>query len=294
MSETVGFIGLGAMGLPIARNLADAGYALRVFNRTAAKAAPLVERGARQTPTPAEVAESGAVVFTMLSDDRAAESVVMGGLAERLAPGGVHVSMSTISPATARRLADRHASAGSVFVAAPVFGRPDAAAARRLWICTSGPAAAKARVEPMLKAAGQALFDFGEDAGAANSVKVIGNFVIAAALETLSEALVLAEKSGLDPGAVAAMLGKTIFACPVYQGYGRVIAERRFAPPGFTMPLGYKDVGLVLGMAESVRMPMPVASVVRDRFTAALANGGGQLDWSAIALEVARAAGLPR
>lgn len=294
MSETVGFIGLGAMGGPIARNLADAGYALRVFNRTAAKAAPLVERGARQTSTPAEAAESGAVVFTMLSDDHAVESVVMGGLAERLTPGGVHVSMSTISPATARGLAEHHASAGSVFIGAPVFGRPDAAAARRLWICTSGPAAAKARVEPMLRATLQALFDFGEDAGAANAVKVIGNFVIAAALETLSEALVLAEKSGLDPSAVADMLGKTIFACPVYQGYGRIIAEKRFTPPGFAMPLGYKDVGLVVGMAESVRMPMPVASVVRDRFTAALANGGEQLDWSAIALEVARAAGLPR
>ena len=226
MAETIGFIGLGNMGEPIAANLMAAGYPLRVYNRTASKASALVAKGATLVENPADVASPGGVVFTMVADDRALDELCLtaGSFLERLGPGGVHVSISTIAPATARRLAKQHAKHKVEYVASPVFGRPEAAAAKKLWVCTSGPSAPKARVRPHLEAIGQGIFDFGEDAGSANVVKVCGNFMIASAIEAMSEALVLAEKNGLDKNAVADLFGKTLFTCPVYQGYGKSIA----------------------------------------------------------------------
>ena len=152
----IGFIGLGSMGLPMASNLLTAGHRLKVYNRTASKAESLRARGAEATPSPAEVASAGGVVITMLADDAALESVVIGAdtIANRLAPGGIHISMSTIAPATSRKLAKYHAERGSTYVAVPVFGRPDAAAAKRLWICTSGPTDAKQKITPLLEALG--------------------------------------------------------------------------------------------------------------------------------------------
>lgn len=294
MSLEVGFIGLGAMGLPIAGNLAAAGFPLTVWNRTASKAQPLAAKGARVAPSPREVARAGGVVITMLADDAALESVVLGeaGIARQIAPGGIHLSMSTVAPATIRKLAGVHRAAGSVLVAAPVFGRPDAAAAKRLWVCISGPAQAKEKVRPILDAIGQRNFDFGETAEAAAVAKISGNFLIAAAIEAMGEAFTMAEKSGLDRTAVAAMLSQTIFACPVYQGYGAAIAARKHSPAGFQLPLGLKDVELVLSTAREVNAPMPTASRLRDRFVHALAMGRGDLDWSAIALGARDDAGL--
>lgn len=294
MSMEAGFIGLGSMGLPIATNVAAAGVKLRVHNRTASKAEPLVEKGAILAANAADAATSGGIVMTMLADDAAVESVVTGtnGIAARLGKGGIHVSMSTIAPATARRLAKYHADHENTYIAAPVFGRPDAAAARQLVVCTSGPQAAKERVRPLLEAIGRVIYDYGDDPGAANVAKLTGNFLIVAALEAMGEAFTMAESNGVDRVEVAEMLGKTLFACPVYQRYGEMVAAKRHTPAGFALKLGLKDVDLVLKTAGDAHVPMPIASVVRDRLIAALGHGRGDMDWSALALGVLDDAGV--
>jgi len=294
MITEAGFIGLGAMGLPMATNIVAAGIKLRVYNRTASKAAPLVAKGATLVASAGDAAVADGIVVTMLADDAAVESVVTGahGIAARLGPGGIHVSMSTIGPASARRMAAHHADHGSIYVASPVFGRPDNAAARQLVMCTSGPAAAKERVHPLLEAVGRAIFDYGEDAGAANVAKLTGNFLIAAALEAMAEAFTMAERNGIDRVKVAEMLGKTLFACPVYQRYGEMVAAKRHTPAGFALALGLKDVKLVLETAGDAHVPMPIAAVVRDRLIAGLAHGRGEMDWSALALGVLDDAGI--
>src|ERR1700691_3606947 len=295
MLMDIGFIGLGSMGLPMAANLLTAGHKLRVYNRTASKADSLTARGAEAMRNPADAASSGGVVITMLADDAAVEGVVVGAdtIARRLAPGGIHISMSTIAPATSRKLAQYHADHGSIYVTAPVFGRPDAAAAKRLWICTSGPSQAKEKIAPLLEAMGQKTFDFGEDVGAANAVKLSGNFLIAAAMESVAEALAMLEKSNIDRVAAIEMLTSTLFACPVYQGYGKAIAQLRHTPVGFSLPLGLKDMDLVLKTGAEVRAPMPVAAILRDRFLSSIAKGRTELDWSGFALDVRDEAGLP-
>lgn len=291
MTETLGFIGLGNMGAPIAANLLQAGYGMRIYNRTASKAAPLAAKGATLAASAAGVAEAGGIVITMLADDRALEDVCLsnGSFVERLGRGGIHLSLSTISPETARRLAEHHARFQVAYVASPVFGRPDAAAAKRLWVCSSGPAAAKQRVQPIQSAIGQGLFDFGEDVGAANVVKLCGNFLVAASIETLAEMLTLAEKAGVSKKAVAEMIGKL---SPLHSGYANQMVEQRFEPAGFRLALGLKDVNLIMGVASSSTTPMPLGSLLHDRYVSAVAKGRGDLDWSAIALNVSEDAGI--
>ena len=294
MTQKIGFVGLGAMGLPMATNLLAAGFHLTVYNRTASKAEPLIAKGARRAERAGDVAHPGGIVVSMLADDASVKALVTGedALAERIAPDGIHLSMSTVSPATTRELAAYHAMRGSVMVAAPVFGRPSAAQAKWLWICASGAANAKAKVKPILQAMGQEIFDFGDNPGAANVVKLAGNFMIAAALEAMGEAVAMMRKSGVDPAVALEMLVKTIFAAPVYQGYGPVIAHGVFTPAGFRLPLGLKDIDLVLETARAANVPMPTASLLRDRFISAIAKGRADLDWSAIALGAADDAGL--
>jgi 3-hydroxyisobutyrate dehydrogenase-like beta-hydroxyacid dehydrogenase len=290
----VGFIGLGSMGSPMAENLLAGGFKLRVWNRTAAKAAPLTAHGATQVAKAGDAVVAGGIVITMLADDAAVKSVVTGegGIAARLGAGGIHVSMSTIAPATTERLARIHADKGSVYVAAPVFGRPENAQARQLVICTSGPGAAKERIRPLLDVMGRAVFDFGEAVGAANVAKLCGNFLIASAIEAMGEAFTMAEKNGVDRTAVATMLTKTLFAAPVYQRYGEMIAAKRHLPAGFTLPLGLKDVELVLKTAGTARVPMPLAGMLRERIIGGLARGREEMDWSALALGVLDDAGI--
>jgi 3-hydroxyisobutyrate dehydrogenase-like beta-hydroxyacid dehydrogenase len=294
MSLEIGFVGLGSMGLPMATNLLAGGHRVTVWNRTRSKAEPLAAKGAAIALRAGEAVKPGGILVSMLADDAALEELVAGddALAERLGQGGIHISMSTVAPATTRELADVHRRAGSTLVAAPVFGRPDAAAAKRLWICVSGPASAKAAAQPVLEALGQRVYDFGEVTEAANVAKISGNFLIAAAMEAMGEAFALAEKNGLDRAALATMLGQTLFGCPVYQGYGGAIANRRHSPAGFRLPLGLKDVELVLRSAREVNAPMPTASLLRDRFVHALAMGRANLDWSALALGAREDAGL--
>jgi len=290
---TIGFIGLGSMGLPMATNLRGAGYEVLAFNRTREKAQAFAKEGGWAVDRPRDAAGAG-VVVSMVSNDRALEEIVegSGGVLEGLPQGGLHVSMSTVSPAAARRLGATHAEHGCGYVAAPVFGRPDAAAARKLWICSSG--AERGRARPILDALGQGVFDFGEDPGAANVVKLSGNFLIAAALEAMAEAFALCEKNGIARAAVASLFSSTLFACPVYKNYGDVVAAQRYSPPGFRLALGAKDMALVLGAAHESGAPMPAASLVHDRLLASVGRGRADLDWAGLALAVSEDAGLRR
>jgi len=293
-SETVGFIGLGGMGSVMAANVLKAGFGMRVYNRTPEKAAPLVEQGAARADTPAGAVQRGGIVVTMLTNDQAVEEVAFGedGFGQALGEGGVHVSMSTISPELSRKLAERHAALGAQYVAAPVFGKPDAAAARKLWIATSGPEDAKARVRPVLDSMGQGVYDFGEDAGAANVVKLTGNFLLGAAIEAMGEAFTLAQKNGVPRQAVYELFSSTLFACPVYQNYGKLIAAEHYQPIGAVPSLIRKDFGLLLQEAKNSHVPMPLASLVHDRLTAMVARGREDRDWAGFAQEVSDSAGL--
>jgi 3-hydroxyisobutyrate dehydrogenase-like beta-hydroxyacid dehydrogenase len=264
MSETIGFIGLGLLGLPMATNLLNAGYALRVYNRTASKADSLVAQGAQQATQPVDAVTTGGIVATIVWDDAALESVVMSdGFLEHLGPGGIHLSMSTVLPETAKKLAALHARHDCVYIEAPIFGRPEAAVAHQLWIPFAGPQSAKERVRPLLNAmGGQGLFDFGEEVGAATLVKLVGNFLISSAGYSLREALSMAEKNGVDPKAVIDMLTHTLFPTPIYQSYGKRIAEN--AAIFGQSPIPLKDVGLFKKTAQQVESPTPIASLLSD------------------------------
>ncbi|GAC1620962.1 MAG: NAD(P)-dependent oxidoreductase [Ktedonobacteraceae bacterium] len=293
MSENVGFIGLGSMGQPMASNLLKAGYSLKVYNRSANKADSLTQKGAQLAHQAAEAVTTGGIVVTMVTNDHALESIVMDdGFLERLGQKGIHLSMSTVSPAIAHKLAELHAEHGSTYLAAPVFGRPDAAAAQKLWVCVAGPQAGKERVKPLLEAMGQGIFDFGELPEQANVVKLCGNFLIVAAMEAMAESFTLAEKNGIDRSALIDMLTKTLFTGPIYQNYGRMIAEKRHTPVGFQQKFGLKDVNLVLETAKTSQVPMPLASLLHDRLLSGVAKGRGDMDWSALSLDVLENAGL--
>ncbi|MGH9703421.1 MAG: NAD(P)-dependent oxidoreductase [Candidatus Acidiferrales bacterium] len=293
MSETIGFIGLGNMGLGIASSLLRAGHKLRVYNRTASKAAPLVAQGATQVHRLSEVAEPGGTVLTMLSDDLALQETAHrnSDLLKILSPGGVHLSMSTVSPALSRQLAAEHSARMVDFVAAPVFGRPEAAASAKLWVCVAGAAEAKKRVYSILSAVSQGIFDYGEDPGAATVAKVCGNFLIMAAIEALAEAAVLGEKNGVNRKDLFDMLTQSLFACTVYQGYAQRLIEQKFETAGFRLALGLKDINLALDASESSAVPMPLASLLHDRWLSAIASGRQNMDVTAVSLNVAEAAG---
>lgn len=291
---TVGFIGLGLLGLPMARRLAREGFPLRVYNRTASKAASVEALGATRVDTPAEAARGSDVVVTVVADDAALRQVTTGddGILGRLREGGVHLSASTISPDTARELAAGHAEKGEAYLATPVFGRGDAAEAGSLRVCVSGPESGRERARPVLEALGNEIFEFGQEVGAANVVKLAGNFLIAGAIEAMAEAYTLAEKNGVAREAVHQLFSQTLFDCPIYRNYGRMVARHEYAPAGFFLPLGLKDVGLFRETGDRSRVPTPLASLVHERMLASLAKGREELDWTSFALEVSESAGL--
>ena len=288
----VGFIGLGHMGAGMAGNLLRAGHEVTVYNRTPGKERALVEQGAHTAGLVADACQ-GEAVMTMLADDGAVEGVVFGdqGVIGSLGPGAIHLSMSTISVALSETLAAAHAKAGQRFVAAPVFGRPDVAAAGKLFIVAAGAPDAVTACSPLFEALGQKTFSVGDEPQAANLVKLSGNFLLASVIEALGEAMALVGKAGIDRRQYLELLTSTLFTAPVYKTYGSLIAEEKFEPAGFAAPLGYKDIRLTLAAADSLRVPMPVASLLRDRFLTLLAQGGEALDWSGIGQLAARDAG---
>jgi len=288
-----GLIGLGRMGTGIAKSLLRSGHRLTVFNRTRERAELLRADGANVARSVAEACQSG-VVLTMVADDAALEALVFGEDAIRasLRAGGLHVSLSTISVALSDRLAAEHTKAGQQFVAAPVFGRPEAAESAKLSVVAAGPSASVQRCKPLFESMGPKLLVVGERPSMANVVKLSGNFLIATVLESLAEALTFARKSGVDPGVLLDFLTTTMFTAPVYKSYGELIVQGKHEPAGFALPLGLKDLRLVLQAAESAGVPMPIASVLRDRFITALARGNQDKDWSVIGRVAAEDAGL--
>jgi 3-hydroxyisobutyrate dehydrogenase-like beta-hydroxyacid dehydrogenase len=290
----IGFLGLGNMGAAIAANLVRASHEVAVWNRSADKARPLVELGATLAATPKAAAAGRDVVFTMLADDAALDSVITGvdGLIAGLKPGALHVSMSTIAVATAERLAATHRAQGQGFLCAPVFGRPEAAASAKLFVVAAGDPADLRTVSPLLGVIGQRVFDVGTTPSAASLVKLCGNFMILSAVEAMGEALALAAKGGVAKQQLLEVLTGTLFDSPVYRTYGAILAAERFRPAGFAAPLGLKDMRLVGQSAEALRVPMPLLSLLRDHLLQTIAQQGEDIDWSAIAHTVGRNAGL--
>jgi 3-hydroxyisobutyrate dehydrogenase-like beta-hydroxyacid dehydrogenase len=287
-----GFIGLGNMGLSMARNLLKAGHEVTVYNRTRERAESLRADGAIIAEKAADACGSD-ILITMLADDRAVRAVIFDGqLIPKLAPGALHISMSTISVALAQELTRTHTAAGGQFISAPVFGRPEAAEAAKLAVVAAGPATALEKCQPLFDAMGQRTFVVGTEPSNANTVKLAGNFLILSVIESLGEAYALLRKSGVEPETFLEIMTSTLFSAPVYKTYGNLIAKEQFLPAGFKLVLGLKDVSLVLDAATDARAPMPVASLVRDHILAGIARNGGDLDWSSFAKIAAENAGL--
>ena len=272
----IGFIGLGNMGRAIAARLLGAGHRLRVWNRSAQPLEPLVAAGAEAAGSAREAC-AAEVVFSILSDDSAVREVVLPG-----APGSVHVNMATISPQLSDELAARFGAAGCGYIAAPVLGRPDVAAAGQLNILAAGAPAELDRVQGLFDVIGQKTWRFGDRPAQANVVKLAMNFMLAAAIESMGEAAALASGYAIEPARLFELVSQTFFPGAVYQGYGRVIAESRFEPAGFRARLGLKDVRLALAAAEAVHAPLPFASVMRDSLLEGLARGEGEREFGAV------------
>ncbi|HVQ49821.1 MAG TPA: NAD(P)-dependent oxidoreductase [Mycobacterium sp.] len=290
----IGFIGLGNMGAGMAANLLKSGHEVTAYNRSQDKVAALVQHGAKPARSVSEACE-GDIVITMLANDNAVEAVTFAddGIIASLRPGATHVSSSTISVALSERMTAAHAEAGHPFVAAPVFGRPEAAAAAKLFVVAAGAVATLQEVSPVFDAIGRRTFVVSEEPKAANLVKLSGNFLIASVIESLGEAMALVAKAGVDKNEYLEILTSTLFGAPVYKTYGGLIARGEFEPAGFAAELGAKDVRLVLAAGEALQVPLPIASLLRDRFLTLLANGGADLDWSAIGALSAADAGGP-
>jgi 3-hydroxyisobutyrate dehydrogenase-like beta-hydroxyacid dehydrogenase len=278
-----GFIGLGHMGSAMASNLVKAGHDVTVFNRSPGRSHSLVALGAHEA-TDIAGACRGEVVITMLADDNAVADIALAndGLIANLPKGAIHISMSTISVALSRRLAQAHTQSGQRYVAAPVFGRPDMAATAKLFIVAAGDCATIDACKPLFDALGQKTSQIGPEPSAANLVKLSGNFLQAAVIEALGEAIALIGKADIDRRAYVELLTSTVFTAPAYKTYGVLIAEGKFEPAAFAAPLGYKDIRLALAAAEDLHVPMPLGSLLHDRFLRLIAQGGDRLDWAAI------------
>ena len=289
----LGFVGIGKMGSGMARNLLRAGHQLAVYNRNREKAQALAAEGARVAASPADACRDADAVLTMVADDAALEDVVFGddGILKSLPNDAIHLSHSTISTALARRLLREHSAKAQGYLSVPVFGRPEAAEAKRLLVVAAGDSKLIDRCRPLFDAIGRQTFVAGDEPWQANAVKLCGNFMIASMLESFGEAFATLRKAAVEPGIFLEIMN-ALFGSPVYLNYGRIIAGENFEPAGFGLRLGLKDVRLALATAEECAAPMPIASLLRDHFLDAIAHGQGEMDWSSIARVAARNAGL--
>jgi 3-hydroxyisobutyrate dehydrogenase-like beta-hydroxyacid dehydrogenase len=281
------------MGSAMATRLLEAGFDVTVYNRSPGKADALAARGATVAATVAQAC-AGDVVITMLANDDAVDAVVTGegGVLATLREGATHISSSTISAALSKRLTAAHAAVGRQYMTATVLGRPEAVAAGKLFVLAAGPAQVVDPLMPVLDALGQRTFRVSDVAAVGNVVKLSANFLLANVIESLGEAVALVSKAGVDRRDYIDILTSTLFSAPAYETYGGLIAREEFEPAGFAARLGIKDIRLVLAAAEELEVPLPIASLLRDRFLALLASGGGDLDWSAISTLAQRDAGL--
>ncbi|MEJ2186637.1 MAG: NAD(P)-dependent oxidoreductase [Gemmatimonadota bacterium] len=288
----IAFLGLGSMGGPMAANLAASEHELVVWNRTREKASSL--EGAAVADSPAQAADGADVVVTMLSDDDAVSAVVLGedGAMSGMREGAVHASMSTISAALSRRLAEAHEERGQRYVAAPVFGRPDAAASAMLRVVAAGSSNALATCRPVFERVGQQVIQVGSDPAQANVMKLAGNFMLASAIEAMAEAYTLVGAHGIDTKMFHETMASGLFRSPIYENYGGMIEAGRFEPAGFALQHGLKDVRFALRAGDEAQVPLPFASVLRDRLLSAAARGWGSADWAALGRVAAVDAGV--
>jgi hypothetical protein len=282
------------MGQAMVARLLSGGHEVMIYNRTAAKLAPLVALGARPAASVAEAARFAGLVVTMLADDAALQSIARdpGGLLDSLPRGAIHVIMGTHSVQMVRALHDAHAAAGQALVSAPVLGRPDAVTAGRLGVMVAGEAGAVSRCRPVLEALGRRVFEAGTDPGSAAAMKLANNMLLACAIEAMGEAFALVQKCGSDAGTFYEVLTDGLFASPAYTIYGKLIAEKGWDQVGFTVEIALKDLRLALAAGEGAAVPLPSVNVCRDRLLGAIAHGDAQRDWVTMALEQARASGL--
>lgn len=290
-ATTVGFVGLGAMGQGMAANLIRAGHRVRVWNRSPQPVSALVEQGAEAADGLAE-AFAAEVVVSMLASDAVVEELLLDPALLAGATASLHINMATVSPVLTDRAEALHTEHGIGYLAAPVLGRPPAAAAGELNILAAGDRSLLARAEPLLTALGRRIWDFGDRPRQALIAKISVNFLVACAIESMAEACTLAEANGVRAGDLVDMLTSTAFPGPIYGGYGPMVAERRYQPAGFRVPLGLKDVNLALDAGAAANVPLPFGSVLRDAFLDALAHGEADKDWAAIADVSRRRAGL--
>ena len=281
--RTVAFIGLGKMGAAMAADVLDAGFELTVYNRSAAKMEPLVARGARSARSPRLAAAAVDAVVTNLMDDASVRAVVDGaeGLLAGLRPGSIHVGTTTNSPALAKELERSHAARGCRYLAAPVLGRPDAAAARKLVTLAAGLPEVIERCKPLLESWSAAVTDFGPDPAAANSAKLCLNFFVVSLIDVIGEVFALAEKSGVATEKINGFF-QMMLAHPGLKAYATRIADRDFRDVGFELTGGLKDANLILEAARAAAVPLGHAEVVRDKFREAAASGLGSQDWAAV------------
>ncbi|NID03486.1 NAD(P)-dependent oxidoreductase [Luteibacter jiangsuensis] len=290
-SMRIGFIGLGAMGAGMAGNLLKAGHAVTVWNRSPAAAEALAKLGANVAKDARSVGEGVQVLHSMLANDAAVRAAILdSGVLDALPKAAVHVNHATLSVALVRELVEAHERRGLGYVAAPVFGRPDVAASGGLNIVAAGKADAMAKVLPLLEPLAGKVWPMGDDPVRANVVKIAGNFMIGAAIESMAEASALTRAHGVPAKDFLEVMTGSLFAAPVFKTYGGLIAEENYSPAGFKMSLGFKDIGLARSAAETERVPMPFASVLHDTLLEALAAGEADLDWSALAKVAARRA----
>lgn len=292
-SLSLGFIGIGQMGAAMVANWLAEGYSVRVYNRTPEKTEPLVKLGAVRVDTPADAVPPSGILMTCVSDDAALQGLFAdGSIFRRLGRQGIHVSMSTISPKTAAELASRHRAEGGTYLACPVMGRPDTVAAKRQTFYMSGPPAAREAVKPVLQCISRRVLELGDAPEAAHTAKLASNFLIAAVVESLGEAFAFVEKSGLPAETFFETITEFLFDCFIYKGYGKHLLSGEHREPLFRLALGAKDMSLVAQTAAETRTPMPLLSLIRDRYLASLAQGRGDWDWTAIVLEIRRQAAL--
>lgn len=294
-SLRIAFLGLGNMGTPLAQLLLQDGFPLTVWNRSREKMTPVVAAGAKAAATPAEAARNADLAITLLGDDHAVESVTLGpdGLLAGLRAGAVHIGMSTVSPGLSNRLVQAHSEHGSTYFACPVFGRPDAAASRKLWLVPAGPKTAFTHIRPVLERMGRGMSYLGANPASANVAKLAGNFLIASAIEAMAEAFTLAEKHEVAPTQFLEMIDQAVLQSPLYRRYGTLLAEGQYAPPGFELRWGLKDVRLVRQQADLAATPMPLADLLHEHLLSSVAQGRSLWDWVAMGEVVRERAGLP-
>ncbi|TDZ80987.1 NAD(P)-dependent oxidoreductase [Mycobacteroides salmoniphilum] len=289
--STIAVVGLGAMGKAVAHNLVQAGHEVSVWNRSPGSVAELAALGARPLQSATQAFESG-VVVSVLADDRAVNETFLTPEVLAAASGALHVNLATVSTQLADRATALHAEHGVGYVAAPVFGRVPVAQAGQLQVLAAGDTDQIDRAQPFFDIIGARTWRLGDTPRQANVVKIIGNFLIASAIQSLSEAVSMAERSGVDSELLVDLLTSTLFQGPAYSSYGKLIATSTYQPAGFTTTLGRKDVGLALDVAADTGLRLPFGEVLRTVLDEALANGQADLDWSSIAdLQRARDAG---